>query len=447
MATTLEQHLVHLAEVPPGREGDPYLRIGDVLEIHRAHFPGRATDFAFSDTPQSADACQVVLAREIEQFAPRCTSRWASYSSIVRHFAEREDASHRTYYRYEHVFAPSKVVLHESDRPIRAYLTDEPVYPERGKLGIVRQPWLRSRALVAVAVLNSAIGLAYYHGLYAVRNGRPSRSEGGLQKPVVSSIPIAHRERPEAEINGTAELSFRVAMLTAAELDCGESFSEVLNPLRVVLLSRVARLLQLQDGVADQLMEMALPWKPRDLPGKQLSLEESLQHLPPIHRVNLLEPDAVRDLESLEAKGRRQILSIQEQARLERLRQRRHWEFVINGGARNEQGLWEPSADEPRHDEPGHAASKYDRNAGAETKLLLQINRGLPEVDWRLYHRLLAKRRSETLTELDRQALIRITDRIEQSNVQRIAALQDLAAIRGISLSRIMQDLGISTAG
>ena len=80
-----------------------------------------------------------------------------------------------------------------------------------------------------------------------------------------------------------------------------------------------------------------------------------------------------------------------------------------------------------------------------ESELLQKINLGLSETEWQRYHKLITKRRSETLTEDEKQELIALSDRIEEANARRIEALVELAELRGTSLEAVMDELGIKT--
>lgn len=78
-----------------------------------------------------------------------------------------------------------------------------------------------------------------------------------------------------------------------------------------------------------------------------------------------------------------------------------------------------------------------------ETALLLKINQGLsPNVQAR-FDLLVAKRQAETLTEAEHQELLRLTDQIEKSDAERMVQLTELAALRGVSLSSLMDTLKI----
>ena len=83
------------------------------------------------------------------------------------------------------------------------------------------------------------------------------------------------------------------------------------------------------------------------------------------------------------------------------------------------------------------------RLSETESRLLQQINEGLPPEMWRRYNELTAKRRAETLTPDEHAALIALSDQIEELNAHRLESLAELARLRQISLSELMQQLGI----
>jgi hypothetical protein len=85
-----------------------------------------------------------------------------------------------------------------------------------------------------------------------------------------------------------------------------------------------------------------------------------------------------------------------------------------------------------------------EKGTSKESDLLKEINLGVSADTWAEYHLLIAKRQAETLTEEEQQQLIGISDRLEVANVRRMKALIELANLRGQSLSRVMQELGIS---
>ncbi len=86
----------------------------------------------------------------------------------------------------------------------------------------------------------------------------------------------------------------------------------------------------------------------------------------------------------------------------------------------------------------------FDQNPTRESDLLKEINLGVSTDTWAEYHRLIAKRQAEILTDVEQEQLIEISDSLEVANVRRMKALIELANMRGQSLDTVMQELGIS---
>lgn len=81
-----------------------------------------------------------------------------------------------------------------------------------------------------------------------------------------------------------------------------------------------------------------------------------------------------------------------------------------------------------------------------EATLLQQINRTLTPTEQKRVDTLIEKRQQETLTEAELAELIKLGDLIEEIQVDRLVALIELAAVRGISLDTLKQSLNLSTA-
>lgn len=81
-----------------------------------------------------------------------------------------------------------------------------------------------------------------------------------------------------------------------------------------------------------------------------------------------------------------------------------------------------------------------------EAQLLLKINQGIPADLRDRYQILCQKREAETLTEDEYDALIQLSDRIEQIGAERLEALASLAQLRQVSLLELMETLGIQPA-
>ncbi len=78
-----------------------------------------------------------------------------------------------------------------------------------------------------------------------------------------------------------------------------------------------------------------------------------------------------------------------------------------------------------------------------ESELLLKINQRIPSGLEKQYDELVIKRQAETLTTEEHQQLLNLTEQIEKLQTQRIEHLVELAGIRKISLTELMEKLGI----
>ncbi len=84
------------------------------------------------------------------------------------------------------------------------------------------------------------------------------------------------------------------------------------------------------------------------------------------------------------------------------------------------------------------------RNLSAEeSRLLQEINVGLPDETWHRYRDLIQKRRAEALTASEQAELIAISDQIEELDARRAERLVELARTRKTSLAALMEQLGI----
>ncbi len=90
-----------------------------------------------------------------------------------------------------------------------------------------------------------------------------------------------------------------------------------------------------------------------------------------------------------------------------------------------------------------HAQREASHISSSETVLLLQINHALPTELQRRCDELVTKRRMETISLDELQELVQLTNQIEQHDSERLAALDALARLRGVTLSTLMDTLGI----
>ncbi len=81
-----------------------------------------------------------------------------------------------------------------------------------------------------------------------------------------------------------------------------------------------------------------------------------------------------------------------------------------------------------------------------ESILLQKIsNRSDPSL-WRTYHALHEKMQDEIITPDERQILLSLTDEIENTNVEWLKSIVELAQLRGITPQILMRQLGLTSA-
>ena len=80
-----------------------------------------------------------------------------------------------------------------------------------------------------------------------------------------------------------------------------------------------------------------------------------------------------------------------------------------------------------------------------ESELLIEINKGIPSDIQDRYDELITKRKAETLTSVEYDELLRLTDQIEKLDAERMEFLKELSIIRRTSLPALMEKLEIRT--
>ncbi len=89
------------------------------------------------------------------------------------------------------------------------------------------------------------------------------------------------------------------------------------------------------------------------------------------------------------------------------------------------------------------AERKAPHLSADESMLLARINQGLPSDLRERMVLLRARRESDSITAVEYEELTRLTDHAEELHAERMAALVELARLRGISLTALMDQLGI----
>src|SRR5262249_46247200 len=83
------------------------------------------------------------------------------------------------------------------------------------------------------------------------------------------------------------------------------------------------------------------------------------------------------------------------------------------------------------------------RLSAPEADLMLRLNRGLSQDVRARYEVLRAKVPAAALSEQEHAELLRLTDEVERLQAERVAALAELAKLRGRKLAALMDELGI----
>lgn len=89
------------------------------------------------------------------------------------------------------------------------------------------------------------------------------------------------------------------------------------------------------------------------------------------------------------------------------------------------------------------AKRKANHLSAEESNLLFRINRGLPPELRNSISALQAKRENGSISDSEYQELTQLTDQSEELHAERVAALAELAKLRGASLPVLMEQLGI----
>lgn len=89
------------------------------------------------------------------------------------------------------------------------------------------------------------------------------------------------------------------------------------------------------------------------------------------------------------------------------------------------------------------AARRAPHLTGNESELLTRINRGLPTKDRARLRELIRRRDDEAITSGELRELIGMTDRLENLQAERLAAVAELATLRGVTFDEVINQLGI----
>jgi hypothetical protein len=79
-----------------------------------------------------------------------------------------------------------------------------------------------------------------------------------------------------------------------------------------------------------------------------------------------------------------------------------------------------------------------------ESQLLMKINKAISAPLQKRYEELLTKNREETITPIEHEELLKIIDKVETKNAERLENLIELSRIRNISLDTLMRQLHLN---
>ncbi|MFK7932014.1 MAG: hypothetical protein AB8G22_00810 [Saprospiraceae bacterium] len=91
----------------------------------------------------------------------------------------------------------------------------------------------------------------------------------------------------------------------------------------------------------------------------------------------------------------------------------------------------------------GQASTVDNDLAQQEKNLLEKIHLGISDEKWQRYSCLIQKREGHSISKLELEELIQLSDLVENANVERIQNLIKLAEIREVTLATLMGELGI----
>jgi hypothetical protein len=76
-----------------------------------------------------------------------------------------------------------------------------------------------------------------------------------------------------------------------------------------------------------------------------------------------------------------------------------------------------------------------------ESQLLMRINKAIPSTLQKRYEDLLARNRAESITPIEHEEFLKVIDKVEIKNAERLENLIELSRLRNISLDLLMRQL------
>ena len=79
-----------------------------------------------------------------------------------------------------------------------------------------------------------------------------------------------------------------------------------------------------------------------------------------------------------------------------------------------------------------------------EAVLLMKINNAIPPTLQKRYETLLEKNRAERITPIEHQELLKVIEKVEVKNAERLEHLIELSRLRNIALDELMKQLHLN---
>lgn len=244
-------------------ERDPFIRLGHVLTVLRQHYPGRklADHVDLRGESTGPTDCRIIGTKEIEQFGFLDSTRhWAPYDEIAldgfRRWREAGHTGHIQPFPPEAIFADLKVLLADRGEPLRAALAEKPTYPQRAKIIYPRAGRPRIWAMIALAIINSALGHAFYDE-YHERHPGVRRSTDNVSTAALLDMPLAAADYDQEAVEHVADLAFQLSVLGEAKQECARQFTQATFSLRERLLGAARGALRLDESYERTLMARA----------------------------------------------------------------------------------------------------------------------------------------------------------------------------------------------
>ncbi|HET6387330.1 MAG TPA: hypothetical protein VFJ58_28400 [Armatimonadota bacterium] len=252
-----------------------FIQLGDILEIRRARLPsdrvrlfgdsleirgpnGSERRVTLAPERRGPNDCRIVTPSGIQPFHFSGAGRWADFDEIRE--ALGREAREASGFSRDVVFAPLKIVITDQGRnqPVRAVLTHDPVYPQRGRLARLLPGQTLWMTYAALGLLNSAIGQALYQDLMDQHADQTSSSDDRAID-ALTGLPLAPRRYDRVELERVSHLVFQVSTLYEARSEPRRPhlrswIEAAIKPVRELLLVRLLCLLSLEKSEERRLL-------------------------------------------------------------------------------------------------------------------------------------------------------------------------------------------------